>query len=133
MPSKYLALYAGVLVALAFVATGSRSDEYTCKGKKCRYYAAPYHEPERICAGKVRGVGIQWLTEEGALEKAKDDWRARVRYDLGESYLDLANADSFEKRCGRTSIGEVAGQVFTRCEIIARPCKGTFSKLEGQK
>jgi hypothetical protein len=130
---RWSMLYVGTLVGLAFLVAPTRADEYRCQGKKCRYYAAPYEVQERICSGKVRGVGSQWLTEDGALEKAKDDWRARVRYDLGESYLDLSNAEDFEKRCGRTSIGEVAGQTFTRCEIIARPCKGTFSKLEGQK
>jgi hypothetical protein len=134
MPSKYLALYAGVLVALAFVASGSKSDEYRCQGKKCRYYAAPYEDrQERVCAGKVRGLGTQWVGEAGALEAAKKDWMERVRYDLGESYLDLSNAEDFVRRCGRTSVGEVAGNVMHRCEIIARPCKGGFAKTEGQK
>jgi hypothetical protein len=130
MPSKYLALYAGVLVALAFVASGARSDEY--RRGKMRYYAAP-EEPERICAGKVRGLGTQWIGEAGALEAAKKDWMERTRYDLGEAYIDLSNAEDFVRRCGRTSIGEVAGNVMHRCEIIARPCKGDFAKTEGQK
>ena len=132
MSSRYLILYAGVLVALAFVAGGLKADEYRCRGKNCRYYAAP-EAPERICAGKVRGLGTQWVGEAGALEAAKKDWMERVRYDLGESYLDLSNAEDFVRRCGRTSIGEVAGNVMHRCEIIARPCKGGFAKTEGQK
>jgi hypothetical protein len=27
----------------------------------------------------------------------------------------------------------VAGQVMYRCEVVARPCKGVFGKVEGQK
>jgi len=83
--------------------------------------------PTRLqCADKVRGLGTQWIGEGGALEAAKKDWAERVRYDLGESYLDLEHAADLVKRCGRTSIGEVAGQVLFRCEIWARPCKGVF-------
>ena len=75
------------------------------------------------CLDKVRGLGTQWIGTEGALEAAKKDWMERVRYDHGESYIDMTNARDFESRCGRVSIGEVAGQVTYRCEIMARPCK----------
>ncbi len=75
------------------------------------------------CASKVRGLGTQWIGTEGAMDAAKKDWMERVRYDHGESYLDLTNAKEFESRCGRVSVGEVAGQVMYRCEIIARPCR----------
>jgi hypothetical protein len=75
------------------------------------------------CLDKVRGLGTQWIGTEGALEAAKKDWMERVRYDHGESFLDMGNAKDFESRCGRTSIGETAGQVLYRCEILARPCK----------
>jgi hypothetical protein len=75
------------------------------------------------CTKKVRGLGTQWIGTEGAMDAAKKDWMERVRYDYGESYLDLTNAKDFESRCGRVSVGEVAGQVMYRCEIVARPCK----------
>lgn len=89
--------------------------------------------PTRLqCADKVRGLGTQWIGKAGALEAAKKDWMERVRYDLGESYLDLEHAADLEQRCGRTSIGETVGQVFYRCEIVARPCKGVFGP-EGEK
>jgi len=78
------------------------------------------------CADKVRGLGTQWIGTQGALDAAKKDWMERVRYDLGESYLDLTNAKGFVSRCGRVSIGETMGQVMYRCEIVARPCKGEF-------
>ena len=75
------------------------------------------------CLDKVRGLGTQWIGTEGALEAAKKDWMERVRYDHGESFIDMTNAKDFESRCGRVSIGEVVGQVTYRCEILARPCK----------
>jgi hypothetical protein len=75
------------------------------------------------CLDKVRGLGTQWIGTEGALEAAKKDWMERVRYDHGESFIDMTNARDFESRCGRVSIGEVVGQVTYRCEILARPCK----------
>jgi hypothetical protein len=130
---RWSVLYVGTLVGLAFLAAPSRADEYRCQGKKCRYYAAPYEEPEKICAGKVRGLGTQWIGEAGALEAAKKDWMERTRYDLGEAFLDLSNAEDFVRRCSRVSIGEVLNNVMYRCEITARPCKGDFAKTEGQK
>src|SRR4029077_13048562 len=75
------------------------------------------------CVEKVRGLGTQWIGTKGALDAAKKDWMERVRYDHGESFVDMTNAKDFESRCGRVSIGEVAGQVTYRCEIVARPCK----------
>ncbi|KWT72403.1 hypothetical protein APY04_0197 [Hyphomicrobium sulfonivorans] len=81
----------------------------------------------------MRGLGTQWIGEAGAFEAAKKDWMERVRYDLGESYLDLSHAVELVKRCSRTSIGEAAGQVLYRCEIWARPCKAEFEKAEGRR
>jgi hypothetical protein len=75
------------------------------------------------CVEKVRGLGTQWIGTEGAMDAAKKDWMERVRYDHGESYVDMSNAREFESRCGRVSIGEIAGQVTYRCEVHARPCK----------
>ncbi len=78
-------------------------------------------------AEKVLGLGTQWIGTEGAMDAAKKDWMERVRYDYGESFLDMNNAKDFVSRCGRTSIGETMGQVMYRCEIVARPCKGTMT------
>ena len=85
------------------------------------------------CVEKVRGLGTQWIGTEGALSAAKKDWMERVRYDHGESYVDMTNAKDFESRCGRVSIGEVAGQVTYRCEIVARPCKPPLKQTSNQK
>jgi hypothetical protein len=85
------------------------------------------------CASKVRGLGTQWIGTEGAMDAAKKDWMERVRYDHGESFLDLTNAKEFESRCGRVSVGEVAGQVMYRCEIIARPCRPQMRETQATK
>lgn len=82
------------------------------------------------CAEKVRGLGTQWIGTEGAMDAAKKDWMERVRYDYGESFLDMSNAKDFVSRCGRTSIGETMGQVMYRCEIVARPCKGQMTETK---
>ena len=85
---------------------------------------------EFTCADKVRGLGTQWIGTEGAMDAAKKDWMERVRYDYGESFLDMNNAKDFVSRCGRVSIGETMGQVMYRCEIVARPCKGTMAETK---
>ena len=82
---------------------------------------------EFTCADKVRGLGTQWIGTEGAMDAAKKDWMERVRYDYGKSFLDMNNSKDFVSRCGRVSIGETLGQVMYRCEIVARPCKGTMA------
>jgi len=74
----------------------------------------------------VRGLGTQWIGEDGAFEAAKKDWMERVRYDHGETYVDMSHAVDVERRCGRVSVGEVVGQVLFRCEIVATPCKAEF-------
>jgi hypothetical protein len=86
-----------------------------------------------LCVEKVRGLGTQWIGTEGAMEAAKKDWMERVRYDHGESYVDMSNARDFESRCGRVSIGEIAGQVTYRCEVHARPCKPPLKDAQAAK
>jgi len=80
------------------------------------------------CADKVRGLGTQWIGTKGAMEAAWKDWMERVRYELGESFLDRTHAVEPVARCGRVSIGETLGQVLYRCEVVARPCKADFAE-----
>ena len=87
----------------------------------------------RVCLDRVRGLGTQWIGEQGALDGAKKDWMERVRYYHGETYVDMSHASDVVKRCGRVSIGEVAGQVLYRCEIEARPFKAGFEPQGGAK
>ena len=97
---------------------------------KHREQSSPSEQRGRTCLDRVRGLGTQWIGEQGALDAAKKDWMERVRYYHGETFLDLSHASDFAKRCGRVSIGEVAGQVLYRCEIEARPCKASFESLD---
>ncbi len=141
---RYLALAFALLLAVPAFATdwdwdmGSNPSAKPRAARHVRHYYRHVNieaekdkdkkDGERVdagwqCLGKVRGLGTQWIGTEGALEAAKKDWMERVRYDHGESFIDMTNAKDFESRCGRVSIGEVAGQVTYRCEIMARPCK----------
>ena len=88
------------------------------------------------CLEPIRGLGTQWIGQEGALQAARKDWMERVRYDHGEQYLDMTNDRDEITRCSRVSIGEVVGQVMYRCEIVARPCQAHMEEIpppEAQK
>ena len=75
------------------------------------------------CLEPVRGVGTEWIGQEGALTAARKDWMERVRYDHGERFLDMTNDRDEVSRCSPVSIGELVGKVMYRCEIWARPCQ----------
>ena len=75
------------------------------------------------CLEPIRGVGTEWIGQEGALKGARKDWMERVRYDHGERFIDMTNDRDEVSRCGRVSIGELVGKVMYRCEIWARPCQ----------
>src|SRR3990167_5725238 len=131
MTPKLATLYLGVLLSLAFVLSSfAHADGYR-KGKRIKHYNPPHHVEDKVCLPPVRGVGSQWIGLEGAMDAAKKDWSERVRYDYGEIFIDLTHARDFESRCGRTSIGQVAGQILMRCEVFARPCKAELTKVEG--
>jgi len=85
------------------------------------------------CLEPIRGVGTEWIGKEGALKGARKDWMERVRYDHGERFIDMTNDRDEVSRCSRVSIGEVAGQVMYRCEIVARPCQANMEQahMEG--
>jgi len=101
-----------------------------------RYYRSPEviveHEPREeergLCLEPVSGLGTQWVGAEGALAAARKDWMERVRYDHGESFVDMSHAADVGSRCGRVSIGKFLGRVTYRCEIVARPCKARFEQ-----
>lgn len=86
------------------------------------------HRPS--CLSPVRGLGTQWVDENGGRDAAIKDWRERVRYDSGENYSDWKFAQGKLESCNRTSIGNVAGQYFWRCEVWATPCRPELK--EGQ-
>ena len=101
-----------------------------------RYFRSPEIIVERErsedergrCLEPVSGLGTQWIGAEGALAAARKDWMERVRYDHGESFVDMSHAVDVGSRCGRVSIGKFLGRVTYRCEIMARPCKARFEQ-----
>jgi len=84
------------------------------------------------CLDRVTVVGSQWATEAGAEESAQKSWMESTRWAHGESAMDLANAQGYAKRCSRSSIGEVVGQTFHRCEVSARPCRPVMERGEAK-
>lgn len=103
-----------------------------------KYYRSPEVLVERErgddgsarCLKPVSGLGTQWISAAGALVAARKDWMERVRYDHGESFVDMSHAAEVGSRCGRVSIGQFLGRVMYRCEIIARPCLARFEQGE---
>ena len=99
-----------------------------------RYFRSPdailerdrSEDDRRRCLAPVSGLGTQWIGLEGALKAARKDWMERVRYDHGESFVDLSHAAEAASRCGRVSIRAFLGKVMYRCEVVARPCKARF-------
>ncbi len=76
------------------------------------------------CQPAFRTVGDQAITLAGAREAAEKAFQQQARFTWGERYADVSNARDVTFECVRSSIGSVAGQVFLRCEMRARPCMG---------
>ena len=106
-----------------------------------KYYRSPDAVVERErgeeergrCLPPVSGLGTQWIGIKGALDAARKDWMERVRYDHGESFVDMSHAAEVGSRCGRVSIGAFLGRVMYRCEVMARPCRARFEQGEATK
>jgi hypothetical protein len=98
------------------------------------YYAAPKHShttseysgSSATCYAAIRVVGSQGISEESALTSAHKGWMEAVRWKHGEAAMDIGNARSDQKRCSRSSVGEVLDKTFHRCEFEARPCRPKF-------
>lgn len=107
---------------------------------RVRYYAAPEYEAEGQresdgwkCLDKVHVVGSQWANEDGAEDSAKKAFMEEVRFRSGEAFMDVDHARDYEKRCTRSSIGEVAGAMLFRCEVAARPCRPPLKSDEAKR
>ena len=107
-----------------------------------RHYASEYGRSDTPrCYGIVTAVGVESLLPDRALAAAERVWAANVRFDYGERYLDLENAeqrnsvctrssvnDSFAGKLGEQIVGESA--VSHRCKIWARPCRAPVNQAE---
>jgi len=92
-------------------------------GPRVMAYQQRAPEEKVKCLAPVRVVGSQFVTEHGAEESAQKSWMEAVRFDSGEQFMSLDNARDYSRRCARSSVGEIAGQTFYRCEVIAKPCR----------
>lgn len=78
------------------------------------------------CKDMVVVIGDARPSVSSAKEDAESVFMRTVRYKYGESWMDVQNARDYASRCARASITEIVGQVMTRCEIKARPCRAPF-------
>jgi hypothetical protein len=119
--------------------SGYRPRYYQYRQRRYRpeyYYAAPKHSHSHntseysgssaTCYAAIRVVGSQGISEESALTSAHKGWMEAVRWKHGEAAMDIGNARSDQKRCSRSSVGEVLDKTFHRCEFEARPCRPKF-------
>lgn len=118
-------IWAAVFVIAFFVfvsvADASGTSKKQHPGTKVQAYVKEAPKPK--CLDPIRVVGSQDIREDAAEESAKKAWSEMVRWESGESFMDVNNAADYQKRCSRSSIGEALGQVLNRCEIIAKPCR----------
>jgi hypothetical protein len=89
--------------------------------KPSAHTPGPLHNAPQ-CQPAFRTVGDQAITLAGAREAAEKAFQQQARFTWGERYADVSNARDVTFECVRSSIGSVAGQVFLRCEMRARPC-----------
>ncbi len=81
-----------------------------------------WRDHEGTCKPRLAIVGDQYATEKGAREEADKAWMQTARWQHGERFMSRENADDAAYECGRSSVGSLAGQVFYRCRLSARPC-----------
>lgn len=109
------------------------------KRKTVARKAAPKADPTRVMAYEERGedgkcyrpltvVGSQWIGEAGAYESSVKAMKELIRWQIGEVAMDPGNWKDVKRRCSMSSVGEVAGQVFHRCEITATPCRPAITE-----
>jgi hypothetical protein len=75
------------------------------------------------CYEPITVVGSQWAGEGGAYESAVKAAKEAVRWKIGEMAMDPANWQDVQRRCSMSSVGEIVGQTFHRCEIRLTPCR----------
>jgi len=77
------------------------------------------------CKARLAIVGDQYASEKGAREEADKAWMQTARWQYGERYMARDHARDAAYECGRSSVGSVAGNVFYRYRLSARPCRAS--------
>jgi hypothetical protein len=125
----FAAIVWGLIFMLVFsLNVGAAEASGTAKkhpGTKVK--AIEQRETKQSCLSPVRVVGSQWATADGAEESAQKAWAETVRFNHGEAFMQLDQAVGYQKRCSRSSVGEVVGQTLIRCEVDAAPCRPPFT------
>jgi hypothetical protein len=112
------------------IAAPELRDDYRHEVRLYRPDEGPRDRKRFKCLERVTVVGSQWAGESGAEESAQKAFMEQVRWNDGESFMDIKNAEGYAKRCARSSIGEVAGATLHRCEVSALPCREIMARTE---
>lgn len=75
------------------------------------------------CYRPLTVVGSQWVGEQGAYDSAVKSMKEAVRWSIGEAAMDPVNWKDIKRRCSLSSVGEIVGQTFHRCELTVVPCR----------
>jgi hypothetical protein len=114
-----------IFMLLVSIPAGASGTSKKHPGTKVK--AIEQRETKQSCLSPVRVVGSQWATADGAEESAQKAWAETVRFNHGEAFMQLDQAVGYQKRCSRSSVGEMVGQTLIRCEVDAAPCRPPFT------
>lgn len=120
---------AAIIITALFALTATAEASATHKKQKPKPQPAP---AEAQCFERIKVVGSQWVGESGAYDSAVKAAKERIRWEYGEMAIDERNWKNIERRCSQSSVGEIAGQVMHRCEIVLTPCRPLRSTGEGK-
>ena len=82
-------------------------------------WAQAAKSPAGSCKPEISVTGTAALTENGAKENAKAQWRRTVFARYGDFYGSVEQAKGASERCVKTLLK------LTRCELRAQPCEAT--------
>lgn len=89
------------------------------------------------CKPEIKVTGTQFLSENGAKERAQKAWEGMVQFRHGELYADLRFARDIRYQCVRSSVENIANRAsealgvntqLKRCLIWATPCIAPLTK-----
>lgn len=103
--------------------------------------AKPKGDPR--CKPWISAIGDSAKSEAAAKLEAQKSWKGVVQFEMGNKYLDLANAEDLEFQCGPSSVPRFGGLVESAaskflpiesmtCKLSARPCTAPIQRDVGK-
>jgi len=113
-----------------YVAEPRHSRDRSYSETRDRDYDRRYAGSGRCWREVIRAKGLQRIKRQWAINTAIETWQKEVRYDAGEAYMSWRRADKIGGdeqpgvTCSESSVSQFGIQNY-RCEVKARPCKGS--------